>query len=443
MYCEGYNRDEIASRLHVGTHRILAVLSFWKAHRVMLPRRQMGRPTKCIQEVVDFVEVRTLQEAGLGNASLAREVFDRCHFSLSPGTVRRIRKQLKFEFRAPRHTQSLTDVNIADRMKFCEEMLKWRDDQLQSICFSDESRVVLGDDKQWVWYRRGEDNPSACFQTAKYPQGVMVFAVIGVGYKSKLLIVDGTINTQKYIENCHNLGFIHDLDQKHGCFGWTFQQDDAPCHMSQESLDWLEESADVLSGWPANSPDLSPIELCWAILKKAVSAEHPDTLPRLREVLHDAWAGIRQSSIDKLCLSFKNRLMLCKDRGGQSISNDLWIMCDMECLGRYGTQHEPLRLPWTDEEDQMLIHLHAVRGSNWQQLAKYFTNREPNQLKNRWHSVLKKREETKIMDTEYQMAMRRDAWTLCDTLKGTYPMQKNHPGILIPRRCCILKPPFQ
>jgi hypothetical protein len=367
-----------------------------------------------------FVEVRTLQTADLGNAALAREVSERCHFSLSPATIRRIRKQLRFEFRAPRHAQSLTDAHMADRVKFCDEMLQWPNDQLESICFSDESRVVLGDDKQWVWYRRGEDNPSACIRTVKYPQGVMVFAVIGIGYKSELLIVDGTINTQKYIQNCHELGFIEDLDKKHGPFQWIFQQDGAPCHTSQESLNWLEESVDVLSGWPANSPDLSPIELCWAILKKAVSAENPSTLSSLRDILQDAWAGIQQTSIDKLCMSFKNRLILCKDREGQSISNDLWLMCDLECLGRYANQqYNPIHLPWSDEEDEKLIGMHAIQGPNWKKLAKYFPNREAYHLKNRWHCVLKKRQEKMMMDTEYQLALRRDGRQLCQSLNVT------------------------
>jgi hypothetical protein len=65
----------------------------------------------------------------------------------------------------------------------------------------------------------------------------MVFAVIGIGFKSDLLLVDGTIDTDRYIQNLDRLGFIQALDAGHGTFGWIFQQDGAPAHTSPEALD--------------------------------------------------------------------------------------------------------------------------------------------------------------------------------------------------------------
>jgi hypothetical protein len=34
-----------------------------------------------------------------------------------------------------------------------------------------------------------------------------------------------------------NLGFIDDLDQKHGVLNWIFQQDGALSHTAQETID--------------------------------------------------------------------------------------------------------------------------------------------------------------------------------------------------------------
>jgi hypothetical protein len=43
----------------------------------------------------------------------------------------------------------------------------------------------------------------------------MIFAVISIGYKSDILMVEGSIKADRYIQNVDQLGFIHVLDQKH------------------------------------------------------------------------------------------------------------------------------------------------------------------------------------------------------------------------------------
>jgi hypothetical protein len=82
----------------------------------------------------------------------------------------------------------------------------------------------------------------------------MIFGVIGIDYKSDVLFVEESIDADKYIENVSQLGFIEDLNRKHGILQWIFQQDGSPCHTSQNAIDWLEENCDVLSGWLPNSP---------------------------------------------------------------------------------------------------------------------------------------------------------------------------------------------
>jgi hypothetical protein len=58
------------------------------------------------------------------------------------------------------------------------------------IHFSDELGVVLGDDKGWIWYQAGEDNPEESMLSTKCPSSLMVFAVFGVRFKFDLLLVE-------------------------------------------------------------------------------------------------------------------------------------------------------------------------------------------------------------------------------------------------------------
>jgi hypothetical protein len=165
-------------------------------------------------------------------------------------------------------------------------------ESLSLIHFADESRFVLGDDNRWLWYRRGEENATAERPTRKSPPSVMVFAVIGIDYKSKLLFIEGTVNTARYIENLRELGFMEELDEKYGALEWIFRQDGASCHTCQEVVDCIEENCDLLSDWPANSPDLSQIEILWGILKYVVAKMAPTIVGELKQVLVEAWASV-------------------------------------------------------------------------------------------------------------------------------------------------------
>ena len=61
-----------------------------------------------------------------------------------------------------------------------------------------------------------------------------------------------------------------------------FQHDGAPCHSAKVVKNWLVgNNIQLLHPWPGSSPDLNPIENCWAILKKKVAQLRPTSLKDL------------------------------------------------------------------------------------------------------------------------------------------------------------------
>jgi hypothetical protein len=195
---------------------------------------------------------------------------------------------------------------------------------LDRIHYSNESRLVLDDDKDCIWYCDGGDNPAASIASAKLPPSLMTFAVIGIGCESDFLLVEENIDTDRYVHHLDRRGFVEALDAKDGAFGWILRQDGAPAYTSQKALDWLEESVDVIVDWPANSPDLSPIESLWVILKKLINRFDPQNMEELKSAVVAAWALIPHVTIDKLCQGFQRHLQLWFAKGGESISTDLW-----------------------------------------------------------------------------------------------------------------------
>ena len=60
-----------------------------------------------------------------------------------------------------------------------------------------------------------------------------------------------------------------------------FQQDNARPHSPQITTAWLRSHRVHVIDWPACSPDLSPIENVWRIMKRRIRQRRPQTVHRL------------------------------------------------------------------------------------------------------------------------------------------------------------------
>jgi hypothetical protein len=142
---------------------------------------------------------------------LRAEIRERFAVIVSPSTIGRFRKTLGFRYQPPRHTQELRDAHIAARIAFCHQILK-QPESLRLMHFSDKSRFVLGDGKRRLWYCRGEENEAAEQATRKFSSSMMVFTVIGIVSKSKLLFRKRTVDAVRCIENLSKLGLMEELE---------------------------------------------------------------------------------------------------------------------------------------------------------------------------------------------------------------------------------------
>ena len=89
---------------------------------------------------------------------------------------------------------------------------------------------------------------------SKFPDSVIIFGVIAPNYKSKLVLIDNTVNSQQHIQNMIASDFIIEMNQMYGKLDWVYAQDGAKCHTSSESFKCLEDRIDVICNWHPTLP---------------------------------------------------------------------------------------------------------------------------------------------------------------------------------------------
>lgn len=100
----------------------------------------------------------------------------------------------------------------------------------------------------------------------------------------------------------------------------VFQQDNARIHTSEATMTWLLEYGIELLDWPPHSPDLSPIENIWSILKRQLRKKytHLQDLKNneadraeLQRCVEEVWRAIPQEQIFNCIKSLEKRLRAC------------------------------------------------------------------------------------------------------------------------------------
>ncbi len=77
---------------------------------------------------------------------------------------------------------------------------------------------------------------------------------------------------------------------------FIFQQVLAPAHTAKGTKSWFNDHGVTVLDWPANSPDLNPIENLWAIVKRKMRNKRPKHADELKATVKETWASITPGS---------------------------------------------------------------------------------------------------------------------------------------------------
>ncbi len=98
----------------------------------------------------------------------------------------------------------------------------------------------------------------------KFPHSVMIWGAMSSAGVGPLCFLKTNVTAPVYQEILEHF-ILPSADQLFKDADLIFQQDLAPAHTAKSTKSWLNDHGVGVLDWPANSPDLNPIENLWVL----------------------------------------------------------------------------------------------------------------------------------------------------------------------------------
>ncbi len=185
----------------------------------------------------------------------------------------------------------LNQRHCQKHLTWAKEENNWTVAQCSKVNFSDESLLYIsfGNQGPRVWRKSGEaQNPCRLKSSVKFPQSVMIWAAMSSAGVCPLCFLKSTVNTAIYQEILEHF-MLPSADKTYGDADFIFQQDLAPAHTAKGTKSWFNDHSVTVLDWPANSPDLNPIEN----LDERHQTNNADDL---KAAIKETWASLHLSN---------------------------------------------------------------------------------------------------------------------------------------------------
>jgi transposase len=288
-------------------------------HHADCPRPPSHKPNLKIKGNVKKRLVLAIGELQKQNTRItSSSIMERAHVKVCSRTVQRFLKQDGYRYANTKKEIALTTAHKATRREICR---KWLMEGVtsQNIIFTDETRFSLdGPDHNMSWQKSG------CRRKGPRRQqgggGMLIWGMLLPSGELHHTEVKGAINSVKYKHLLQHFALPtleSVLDEN-----WLWQQDNAPGHVSEATLQFLEEKGVRLLGWPSKSPDLNVIENVWHLLDNHIYRDGASgNLQNLRAKVNAAVADFNQHPTQgrHIYESFKRRIFECYESGGELV----------------------------------------------------------------------------------------------------------------------------
>jgi len=242
---------------------------------------------------------------------------------ISTQTVRRALRRNGLRARIKRKKPLLSKNHRKQRLEFAKKHKDWKEEDWARVVWSDESKFQLfgSDGKQYCWVKPSDQiDPRSVQPTVKHGGGnIMVWGCItwsGIGFMCRIENIMDAAQYRTILDTC----LMPSMDwYKMKKEEVVFQHDNDPKHTSKLVQKWLSENEINVMKWPAQSPDLNPIEHIWNEVDRRLR-KLPGKISSKEDLwdkLQDAWNDLKEDDCRKLIKTMPERVRdIIKAKGG-------------------------------------------------------------------------------------------------------------------------------
>lgn len=322
MRLKGLTLAKIAASLHISIATAKRWSSKLKKHELFKPKVKGGRPKKA-----NAREMRAIKrEAERNGIRRAVDICREAQVKVSHKTASKYLKSLDVKHLTRPIELPLSEINLQKRLNWSADHLGRDETFWKRIVWTDETMIwVMGGNQRrtsWVTKRTRYSRRNVRIRQKQGGGKVMFWGCFTAHGPGLLIPIEGNMKAKDYLKllKDHVLPWIRRKELEIG-MPLIFQQDNAPVHTAKICQEfWASNNVELLY-WPPISPDLSPIENLWSILKARICESFPiaRTTEDLKRIAQMRWLEISQELCSKLALGLPKRIEECIEREGWKI----------------------------------------------------------------------------------------------------------------------------